>query len=91
MRRTLERFRSAWATWRMWRANYRFFRRVAFDTAGYFTAAGIVATDREVAYDEALDSMMPGATIDLLDPEHTIKGQDPFGRFARSLHGDTDA
>lgn len=92
MRRTLDRIRDAWATWKLWRHNRKFFIQVAHETAAYFTNRGYRYESREHAYDTLINEPQ-GAFVmqELVDPEHRIPGADPFGRFARNLHGDSDA
>lgn len=91
MRRTLDRIRDAWATWKLWRHNRRFFIQVAHETAAYFTSIGEEYKTREQAYEISLEEYLPSEAQDLLSLKHVIPGADPFGRFARSLHGDYDA
>lgn len=91
MRRTLDRIRDAWATWKLYRHNVRFLRRVARDTAAYFTSFGEKLESREDAYETIVLGEIDLDAETLLNPKHVIPGADPFGRFARNLHGDSDA
>lgn len=93
MRRTLNRIKEAWATWKLWRHNVKYLCEVARDTAAYFTSRGekLDPLDREDQYADAILLELGADAERLLNPAHTLSGADPFGRFARSLHGDSDA